>query len=400
MPTKKNNAYPTAVVTELALGSLSIIRSLGKRGVPVIGIDHNTTNFGVYSKYCRPVFCENVNSDPLVQTLLDLAKTLDQKAVILCNTDQSALVVSRYREELQDYYTFVLPSHEVLETLINKKMFHEFAVKHKLPVPHTIFTHSKEEAEAAADVIPFPCVIKPQLRTSSWYELIYPLHKVIFISSKSEYFEVINNYDIASQALIIQECIQGKDEDIYFCLTYIDRDLQPLATFSGKTIRLHPVRTGLYAAAESFFEPFVVKETLRILSLAGCKGPCSVEFMFCHKDMTFKITEPTAGRIDMQESMATACGIDIPYISYQDAIGVKQKLSENFRQGVKWLCETEEIYAFRQCLGNSGLKKLVSSYSGKRAYGLFDVDDPLPFLKFFSTVIKRKARKFIKRTAH
>ena len=391
-----NNSNPNAVVTELGIAGLSIVRSLGKKGIPVIGIDSKLTNYGALSKYCKPVFCRNVNDYSLVETLLNLGKNLDHKAVLFPASDLSALIISEHRDELEEFYLFVLPPREVIETLMNKRMFHQFAVKYGLPVPNTIFSYNAEQLKQAASNISYPCVIKPQIRDDYWFQHVPLEYKVIFIPSENEYLRVFSRYDIADRPLIIEEWIHGKDDDVYFCLTYIDRDYNPLAIFTGKTVRLYPTLTGYYTLAESHWDSFVAEESLKLLRLSGCKGLCSVEFKFCHKHKTFKITEPTVARVDMQESMATACGIDIPYIAYLDATGVKQVPSSDFKTGVKWICETVEIYSVRRYLKEKGVKQLLSTYSGKRAYALMNVDDPLPFIHFITGILRKKISSILK----
>jgi predicted ATP-grasp superfamily ATP-dependent carboligase len=400
----KNSTRPTAVVTELSIAGLSIIRSLGKKGVRVIGVDSDLSKYGALSKYCKTVFCKNVNDYSLVEMLIDIGKTFNQKAILFPASDLSVSVVSAYRVELEKFFSFNLPSNEVIEILANKRLFHEFALKNGFSIPNTIFTHGATDVEKAGNTTSYPCVIKPEFRDDYWYNHVPHKDKVLFVSSINEYFELFTKYDISNRPLIIQEWIHGDDTDVYFVLTYLDKNSHPLAIFTGKKIRQHPILTGVTSAGTSMWVPYIAEEGLKLLKLAGCKGLCSVEFKFCHKDNIFKITEPTVGRPDNQESMSTAAGLDIPYIAYLDSAGISKKSLHHFKDGVKWYCEPNEIYSipahFRK--GEYSLKQLLTSFSGKRSYALMDIKDPFPFLFFLKRTLKQQIirifRKKLSRT--
>jgi predicted ATP-grasp superfamily ATP-dependent carboligase len=398
MPNARNEMYPPAVVVELGINGLGIIRSLGVKGIPVIGIDSKLPNYGGLSKYCKTVFCKNVNDRHLVETLLSIGEGLKEKGVLFCSSDLSLLVLSKYREELQKFFLFVLPNEKVIETLMNKRLFYEFAVNHHFTVPKTFFTHNRKEVQKTAYLVSYPCVIKPEIRDSFWYHHVHN-DKVLFAQSRGEYFKLINKYKISNRHLIVQEWIHGNDDDVFFCLTYIGRDAKPMAVFTGKKIRQYPPLTGVTSAAESLWHPFVAEEALRLLVLAGCRGICSVEFKYCHKENIFKITEPTVGRTDLQEAISTESGLNIPYIAYRDAIGYGQKASKRFEQGIKWINEPLEFYSVQRYLRKNifNFKTLLSSYQGKRKYALLATHDLAPFLFFVRQKLKRLADMIRKR---
>ena len=50
-------------------------------------------------------------------------------------------------------------------------------------------------------------------------------------------------------------------------------------------------------------------------------GVGSLEFKRDRKTVKFMIVEPTVGRTDAQEEIATLCGVNIPLIAYSTALG-------------------------------------------------------------------------------
>jgi predicted ATP-grasp superfamily ATP-dependent carboligase len=152
--------------------------------------------------------------------------------------------------------------------------------------------------------------------------------------------------------------------------------------------------TGVTSLAESIKNQKLIETTLEILRTAGCIGLCSIEYKYDASDGLFKITEPTVGRVDLQEGISTQAGLDIPFIAYQDAIGISQSTQMNYKVGIKWINEPFEFNAFlTQVRGNGhGMSSFFRSYKGPRSFALLSVNDPNPFLHFLIWAGKRGFR--------
>ncbi len=390
--------YPPAVVVGTGVNPLNIIRTLGRKGISVVVLSDCSSDFSARSRYAEFRSCKSLRSSLLVDTLIDVGKSLKQKAVLFCTADTSVLTVSENREALIEYYDFVLPPHKVITTLMSKKNFYDFATEHGLLIPKTIFTQNEKDIIKAADEISYPCVIKPEYRDRLWNEAVSPTDKVLFVASKDDFLACLDKFDIANMKLLIQEFIDGVVEDLCYCLTYIDHNYKILALFTGRKLRQHPNLTGTMSLGESLLIPSIVDETARILALAGCCGLCSLEYMKSRKDQRYYIVEPTVGRTDTQEGLSIKSGMDIPYIAYLDAIGKDPAPTECFQEGVKWIDEPLEFYAIQSALrnGNSNFIQWLCAYRGKKGLAVFALDDPLPFLDFCFDKSKRAVRRVFK----
>ena len=56
---KQANNRP-AIILGMTANGLSVARSLGRKGIPVIGIDSNRRQPGMFSRYCKHLVCPNV----------------------------------------------------------------------------------------------------------------------------------------------------------------------------------------------------------------------------------------------------------------------------------------------------------------------------------------------------
>lgn len=108
---------------------LGAIRSLGRLGIPVIGLDSDSNAPGFKSKFCIAKLCPDPvhQPDELIRFLLNEGRRLEQPGILFPATDAFALFLSRYRDDLSKYFRFALPSANVLEAIVNKRLQYELA---------------------------------------------------------------------------------------------------------------------------------------------------------------------------------------------------------------------------------------------------------------------------------
>jgi predicted ATP-grasp superfamily ATP-dependent carboligase len=384
-----------ALVMGVDVSALNVIRSLGRHGIEVYTMGRETSDYGAASRYARFVLCDDLTDEKKVLSkLLEISRNLGRKMVLFCTSDLHVLHVSRNREVLKPFFEFVLPDHEVIEMLMDKRNFNDFANRYGYCVPKTFFSKNHLDFQKASLSIPYPCVVKPLYRTIYWSQNVPPDKKVMKSDSPQDLRQKLENLRALDQPIILQEWIPGDDQQVYFCLAYLDREGKPLALLPGRKLRQFPSVTGVTSLAESIKNQKLIETTLEILRTAGCIGLCSIEYKYDASDGLFKITEPTVGRVDLQEGISTQAGLDIPFIAYQDAIGISQSTQMNYKVGIKWINEPFEFNAFlTQVRGNGhGMSSFFRSYKGPRSFALLSVNDPNPFLHFLIWAGKRGFR--------
>ena len=395
----KRNNYPPVVVVGLNNCSLSLVRSLGRKGINVIGLyDGNSDNFFLKSRYCAlKLKVKSLYDKPLVDFLLnDLATRLAKPAALFCATDMSALTISKHEDELKEMFKFVLPPYTVANDLISKKGLHAFALENSFLVPNTFSTNNRQEIEKIADKISYPCIIKPEFRDRLWCERV-PEHKVLYADSKENLMDQIKIFQIEETSLIIQEWIDGDDSNLYFCMAYLNRSQQPLAICTGRKLRQYPIRTGTLSVGETIWLPEIANEAIRFLRAAGCVGFGAVEFKRSKRDGRLYVIEPTVGRPEAIAGIFTSAGLDVPFIAYLDAIGSDLEPIGYSRKKIKWINEPLEFYSVQNYPNYGGFKDFISVYKGKRYYSIWAYDDPLPVLIFLKEKVKKGINRVIRR---
>lgn len=387
-----------AVVLGTGINALSIIRSLGEKGIPIINVVSSLDNYSVRSRYIVKLYRANLKNSNFMRAVTDIGRTFNGKTVLFPTSDLQVLLISENRDALSEFYSFILPPHDVVELLMNKKVFYQFSVSGGFNVPKTYFTHSRDEALNVADLISFPCIIKPEYHDDFWELNLMTKYgiKVFQADSKEAYIDLFNRFPIADRPLVIQEWIDGVDADVFFCLMYINKDFETVAAFTGRKIRQYPILTGSTSLAEGINEPALRDVSGRLLKAARCTGICSVEFKRSPKSNRFYIIEPTVGRVDTQVGIGIHSGIDIPYFYYREALGENLAPQTDVEKRITWINEPYDIYSVQQYLssGRLTMTNLIKSYRGKRTYALWSMQDPRPFFSFVRDMLFKVMKKY------
>ena len=384
--TSKSN-QPAAVVVGLQhTTALNTVWSLAQMNAPVIGVTSRPRSPLAQTRKCKIVNCPDVDGDALIDTLVELGKSFDQKAVLFPCSDDQVSVISEKRELVAAYYHFTLPSKEVVGAFLHKTEFANYARLNGYPIPKTVVIDRLTNLQACLSEFKFPCLLKPDTKTARWNRHNQP-NKVLRIRNEDEGLRTIGRALQYVDRLVIQEWITGDDSNVYFCLMYFDENSEPRATFVGRKLRQWPPEVGSTASAEKKFNLTVLKESVRFFKTVQYKGLGSLEFKLDPQDRDFKIMEPTVGRPDFQSYVAVANGINIPYVAYCDLIGKPITLLDQPGRvrSVKWIDEWREyrsaLFYWKQ--GKLTLKDWAYSMRGPRSYALFSLSDPLPFFLTF-----------------
>lgn len=385
---------PRAVVIGLdCITGLQTARILAARGIGVIGIAADRKHFACRTRVCEEILFADTGGSELLSTLEGIAPRLGDKAVLFPCTDPSVLALSRDRDRLEHAYHLVLPEHEVVETLMDKISFYTYAEEHGLPIPRTVFLTTRDDAEAAAGSLSFPCVLKPPLKTPTWEKEVKL--KAFRASGPRDLLAFYDRASAWTNVLIAQEWIEGGEDNLFSCNCYFDRDSKPAVTFVARKIRQWPPQTGTSSLGEECRNDEVLRETIRLFEAVGFRGLCYLEMKRDERTGRHFIVEPNVGRPTGRSAIAEAGGVELLYAAYCDAAGLP--LPPNLEQrysGAKWIYFRWDVqsalsYWWR---GELTLREWRSSWRGRKVDAVFSRTDPLPFVLDYWDTGKKAVR--------
>ena len=359
---------PVVVVGE-SLNSLGVVRSLAGRGIEVhVAATTRWCPAGL-SRHARVAIVPALEGRPLVDGLVALARRLGRRAVLMLCGDRQVDAVDDHRDELAALYQFTLPPAGILRTLANKATFQRFALQHDLAVPRTAILHAGEPVAAALRALTLPLVLKPADKV---LVLTGHMERAVRVDTRAEAESMAARMLAGSGCVVAQEWIAGDDTDIYFALFVCDADSRVLGMFCGRKLVCDPPGVGSTGICVDAGEQSatLAREALRFIQATGYRGIGSVEYKRDRRSGRFVIVEPTVGRSDWQEEIATLCGVNLPLQAWLAECGLPP--------------EPLRPIATRQAWSASLFHPRPALAEGTRVRdGWLRLDDPLPGLHHY-----------------
>lgn len=384
---------PRAPVVILGLdcpAGLQSARLLSARGVPSIGITSRPDHPCARTRSCGRVVTADPEDLGGLAALDHVAATLDRTAVLLPCTDAGVLAVARQRAVLAKDFHVALPPLGVVELLLDKARFAEFASAHRLPVPATRVLRSRADAEAAASALRFPCVLKPSMKTAAWERGVAA--KALMVRSGASLLMVYDQCVRWSPSMVVQEWIRGLDTDHYTCDCYLDSRGTPLVTFTSRKLRQWPPLVGQGCLSVEHRNDVVRDLTIRVLQAARHTGMGYLEVKQDVETGRHLIVEANVGRPTGRSAAAEGAGVEILMTMYCDLTGepLPEARIQRFT-GAKWIHLRRDLQACVRLwwTRRATVPELLRSWKGLRSFALLSARDPVPFF----TDIARAARQ-------
>lgn len=375
--------HPTAFVLNVSLAGLGAIRSLGRAGVPVVGLDPDETHVGFSSRYCEAKRCPHPVQEPerLVEFLLDQANLLDEPGVLSPASDAFVLFMSRYRADLEGHFRFILPAPDVVEASVDKRKLYALAEHVGLPFAATHYPTSMDDIARIKHDLEYPVYIKPY--HSHLWQMAFPgTGKGLKIFSPEELVTSFERIFPTGNEAMVQSIIAGPASNIRSVRVYIDREGDVLGAFTNRKIRQFPTEFGRAVLAESIHDPELLAMGLKFFRDIDYRGFGLIEFKRDDRDNILKATDLNP-RWLKTVNLATDAGIDFPLMHYLDLTGTPPPPQLAFKVGVRWLDAIGDVASARELHreGKLSILDAARSWLGVRSFAAFARDDWKPFLQ-------------------
>ncbi len=206
----------------------------------------------------------------------------------------------------------------MIDALIDKAKFQAYAEEIGLRVPRAVVLDEGHD-EQALDVLSMPVVLKPVDRA-----LVQAgVERTTRADTVAEARTVARRMRRATSSVVVQEWIDGDDDEIFFTLFVCDGEARIVALFTGRKVICDPPLVGSTALCVAATEEHqaLAAETQAFVAHSHYHGIGGLEFKRHRGTGQFVVVEPTVGRTDWQEEIATLCGVNIPVIAYRTALG-------------------------------------------------------------------------------
>ncbi|MFV0257036.1 MAG: ATP-grasp domain-containing protein [Acidimicrobiales bacterium] len=368
-----------------AQGGLGVIRSLGRAGVRVIVVAERPDEPILSSRYVSqvvPVESFNRRPGPAAAAVEMVARAEAEPAVLFPTADPDLGVITDHRDRLEPLVRYTSPAAPVVDVCLDKGRFFIAAAAQDLPVAPTLRPSSVDDLAPVPDRFGFPVILKP-LNPRAWsnpeIRRLVDRKKALLIHDRAELegsFRAIARHD---GEMVVQEYIPGRDDNLYSVHLYLDRTGASRAGFVGRKIRTYPAYAGIGCCVRSVDRPDLIELSERVLARLGYTGIALLQYKI-HDRTGEPILLEINARASSWNHLATVCGVDIPRIAYQDAIGEDPGPAPTGRTGVTYIYARPDRLAAREYLrsGDWTPARWLRSYQGPRTFQLWARDDPRP----------------------
>ncbi len=381
-----------AVITGGDFIGLGILRAFARKGVPIVLLDHENciSRYSIFKKrYFRSPNPSGV--EKYVSFLIQLAKKEGIRGwIIFPTSDEAVYVLARYKDILEKYYRIPLPQWDIIRNVYMKKRTYEIAEKYGITIPKTY--HVSGLDQLAETDLRYPVVIKPSITHRFLRRTRIKAFKVDNIGELFKRYKQVSRI-IDPSEIIIQDFIPGGPKNLYsFCPFF--KNGRVIAGVTARRARQRPMdfgRASTYVELVDIPELRAISE--KFLGLINYYGIAEVEFMRDPRDKQYKLLEVNP-RVWAWHTLATAAGVDLPYMLYQDMCREKIEITPALRQ-VKWVRFITDLpTAFSEMIrGNLTMNDYLASMKGKKVDAVFSVIDPIPFLFEILLAVYRKIRR-------
>jgi D-aspartate ligase len=301
--------------------------------------------------------------------------------------------VARHVEPLAGIYRLVTPPWDTLRWAHDKRLAYQVAGELRISTPKTWYPAS--EADLARMHISFPAIVKPAVSIRMQYAMG---RKALEAHDRDA---LLHQYRAAGAVigpdpLMIQEVIPGDGRTQYSVGAFCDQGSLVTAMTARRT-RQFPFDYGVSSTfVEALEIPGLVEVSERLLHRLRLSGMVEVEFMHDPRDQRDKLLDINV-RPWGWHSLAIACGLDLPYMQYRQALGRPVDRPQP-RYGYRWRRLITDIPA--------GLQEIRHRRTSPAAYlrsllrpavpSVFDWGDPLPAIGDLAVSLRSRLRRKIR----
>jgi len=387
---------PGAIVLGGNFVGLGLVRSLGRRGVPVWVIDTDRKkSIAQFSRYCRRFIA---TTEPVHEVLLREGKLHElQGWVVFAVADDYVDALSSHFEELAGMYRLTTQPANVTRIALDKRATYAHAAELGIDAPWTCTTSDVSTVDV--DRITYPAILKPAVNHRFFPHTNVKALKVQNGAELRRQFNRMTAF-IPAEEIMIQEMIPGGGDSQFSFCAVADKG-RIFGSLVARRRRQYPIEFGNASTfVETARQPVVEANGRRFMEAIGFDGMGEIEFKFDRRDGKFKILDVNP-RPWGWHTLGGAAGVDFAYLLWRHKVGLP--INECKPREATWCREITDAVAIVKSHDRKAelFRLLRAVMTGRLTTATFKSLDPLPFFAelvlWISSGIRRqkKAKSFL-----
>ena len=327
-------ATPAALVMNTHITALAVTRSLGRAGVPVVGLDDERGGLGQHSRHLAGLGLVPGptldNGAALAAHLEALGPSFTDRPVLMPTNDDWVLALARHRDRLEPHYRYPFAAHDVVQRALSKTSLYRACEALGVAVPQTWYLQDADPQDVAAQV-DYPCVLKPD--DSRGFYAAFGV-KVFLVDTPAAFVQRCAEAAAYGLTLVAQRWVGTDPGGFWSVASYLSADGTSRGVFTGRKLEQWPPDFGTCCLADARWDPVIAQAGVRVLQELGYHGISEIEF----------VRDATTGRLLLLDvntrawkwvGLPVAAGVDLPLLAYRDAVGQPYDSGPQ-RDGTRW----------------------------------------------------------------
>jgi predicted ATP-grasp superfamily ATP-dependent carboligase len=361
--------------------ALSIVRSLGSRGVSVAVGESRRYCTASLSRYCSErvaYHSPESNRYLFIESLEELLRRRRYR-VVYPVTDFIPVLLSREKVRLDKLAEIAVMPYDAFMLTHDKSRTLQVARSVGVPIPRTELPQDESGVRALTRQIAYPAVVKPRSKTN-WIGPRAVVSKVTYARDAEDLVRTWTELHRVTRRPIVQEYIPGGRG---WGVSVLARHGSPRAVFTHRRVREYPLSGGASTMRESARHPAMEEMAIELLRAMSWHGVAMVEFRLDERDDTPRLMEVN-GRFWGSLPLAVASGVDFPFLLHTMLTEGDVKPVMKYEIGVKgrWMIPGELLHLGASMLTGAeqgrGVYLRKFFRPGRCAYDVVSTRDPLP----------------------
>lgn len=301
----------------------------------------------------------------------------------------SLIPISENRDQISSYTKLPIASHQSILKCYDKSSTLKLALENDVPIPRTCFVQNLTQLKRVSEQITYPSVVKPR-SSVVWASNEAFTRRASYVNSAGELIASFKNIHQHFPFPLIQEYVPGTN----YSFAALCKDGRPKSFCCIKVQRAWPPSGGNSCFRETVpVEPKIEEYAKKMLKALDWYGIAEVEFRIDSRDNIPRLMEINP-RFWGSLSVAVKAGVDFPYSLYRLAMDGDVKGASSYKVGVKGRFLQQDLMYIFSVLGRSLTRTNIGTRNRSRDlfswlkfyepgifYDLFDMSDPLPFIR-------------------
>ncbi len=323
---------PAALVMNVHITGLAVARSLGRQGIPVLGLDDERGGLGQSSRHLAGLGLVPSPTDDhaLADHLAALGPSFADRPVLIPTNDDWVLALAKHRDRLEEHYRYPFASYDVVRRALSKTDLYRACEQQGVAIPRTWYLDDRTPAEVAA-VVPYPCVLKPD-DSRGFYNAFRA--KVFVVQDADDLVRRCAEAAAVGLTLVAQEWVDTDPGGFWSVASYLSADGRARGVFTGRKLEQWPPDFGTSCLADARWDGEIADAGVQVLRALGYSGISEIEFVQDAKTGRQLLLDVNT-RAWKWIGLPIAAGVDLPLLAYRDAIGQPFDSGPQ-RDGVRW----------------------------------------------------------------